>query len=339
MDDGWSGCLALKDRNQGSETERQRNRPGYEQNNGLRMDGPARQLTDCPYCHSAVSHFCVATDRNRRITAERFEYYRCEACGLITLHPIPADLGRYYPTDYYRVPKRVEEIRPLLRSERYKVDLVSRLAAGRRLLEIGPAIGCFALLAKEAGFLVDTIEMDRDCCRFLTEQIQVRAVEHADPLAVLPSLGAYDVIALWHVVEHVTQPWTIVRAAARQLAPGGILVIATPNPDALQLRVFGPHWTHLDAPRHVHLIPVQLLQTWAGEERTDTELATTVDPGSLNWNQFGWQRSLMASASNRLTRLARQCVGKLTGIAIAPIERRRWRGACYTTVFRRREAA
>jgi 2-polyprenyl-3-methyl-5-hydroxy-6-metoxy-1,4-benzoquinol methylase len=62
---------------------------------------------------------------------------------------------------------------------------------------------------------------------------------------------AYDVIAIWHGIEHLPDPWAVLRQCAQQLAPHGVLVIATPNPDSIQFGIFRQYWVHLDAPRHV----------------------------------------------------------------------------------------
>src|SRR6185436_8530950 len=142
----------------------------------------------------------------------------------------------------------------------------------------------------EAGFDVSTIEIDPDCCRFLRDVVGVDVTQSAEPASVLAArAGTFDVVAMWHNLEHVPRPHELFAASARALRPGGILLIAAPNPDALQFRVFGKRWTHLDAPRHLTLIPIALLEQWAAAEGLTTEKITTTDRGSLEWNEFGWR--------------------------------------------------
>jgi SAM-dependent methyltransferase len=66
--------------------------------------------------------------------------------------------------------------------------------------------------------------------------------------------GEWAAIVFWHSLEHLPRPGTAVEAAARLLAPRGVVVIAVPNSASLQARAFGDRWLALDLPRHlVHL--------------------------------------------------------------------------------------
>jgi hypothetical protein len=72
---------------------------------------------------------------------------------------------------------------------------------------------------------------------------------------------------MWHSLEHVHDPQEVVCAASRLLAPGGRLIVATPNIDSLSFRWFGSAWFGLDVPRHLtHFAPwtLQLLLQRAG---------------------------------------------------------------------------
>ena len=60
---------------------------------------------------------------------------------------------------------------------------------------------------------------------------------------------------MWHVIEHLRRPWEVIERAAANLQDGGVLAIATPNPRALQFKLLRRRWAHLDAPRHLFLIP------------------------------------------------------------------------------------
>jgi 2-polyprenyl-3-methyl-5-hydroxy-6-metoxy-1,4-benzoquinol methylase len=291
--------------------------------------------TACPFCKAQADCCFVTTDRNRRVRPDAFRYWKCPACGLVFLDPVPADLGAYYPPDYYFVPASLAELQRLARPERYKIELVQRLASGGRLLEIGPAFGNFAYLARAAGFAVEVVEMDARCCEFLSSVVGVRAVNSADVFGVLPALGPYEVIALWQVIEHVTEPWSLLEAAVDRLVPGGLLVVATPNPRSLQLRLFQGAWTHIDAPRHLTLIPHELLCRWLTPLKMKSALCTTTDRGSLGWNAFGWQYSLMNYFTNPAARFLARVAGRLLGLLCSPLERTGWRGTAYTALFKK----
>ncbi len=89
------------------------------------------------------------------------------------------------------------------------------------MIEIGPAIGGFAVHASDAGYETSVIEMDPECCRFLRDVIGIEVHETADPAPALREHGPFDVIAMWQVLEHLADPREVLGAAAEALAPGG----------------------------------------------------------------------------------------------------------------------
>jgi SAM-dependent methyltransferase len=179
--------------------------------------------------------------------------------------------------------------------------------------------------------------MDAACCHFLEQVVGVRALRSADAAGTLATLDGYDAIALWHVIEHLADPWETLEAARERLRPGGVLVLATPNPASFQFRLFGRYWAHLDAPRHLELLPVERLIHWAEGAGLQVALKTTTDPGGLGWNLFGWVESL-ANLLSRATgrRSTPTLLGRALSRLMRPIERGPgFRGATYTLVLRR----
>jgi len=64
--------------------------------------------------------------------------------------------------------------------------------------------------------------------------------------------NSFDLVILWYVLEHLADPATALRESVRVLRRGGRLLIAVPNIDSWQSRIFKRNWTHLDVPRHTH---------------------------------------------------------------------------------------
>jgi SAM-dependent methyltransferase len=304
---------------------------------GQRDGDTVQTSVACRFCGETAPMVFTARDWNRLLSEREFTYYRCPSCALTFLDPLPADLDRYYPPEYYPMPGSLAELAAAAEAERYKIDLVRRFQTAGRLLEIGPATGAFAYLAKQAGFDVDTIEMDAACCRFLEQVVRVRAFHSADAAGTLAKLGGYDAVAMWHVIEHLSDPWQTLDAAADRLHPRGILLVATPNPSAFQFGLFGRYWAHLDAPRHLELIPAQRMRDWGTRAGLTLALETTTDAGGLGWNLFGWQESLANVIAGRFNRRRTPTLlGRSLSRLMRPIERgRAFKGTTYTLVFQR----
>jgi SAM-dependent methyltransferase len=251
---------------------------------------------------------------------------------------VPPDLARYYPSDYYFLARSLDELASWGESERYKLDIVRRFRTTGRLIEIGPASGAFAYLAKSAGFDVTVIEMDKRCSDYLASTAGVDVINSADEANALQSAPAADVIAMWHVIEHLVDPWAMIEVAAAKLKPGGVLILAAPNPGADQFTLFGGRWVHVDAPRHLWLIPPEVLAQRGARCGLSVCMVTTRDPGSLFWNRFGWQYSLAnllgVPPENRWMSRAARVLAKAGSV----LEAREGRGSAYTIVLEKRAA-
>ena len=293
----------------------------------------------CPFCGGASRAHVSAPDRNRRASTVVFHIRGCQECGLGFVVNAPNDLAAYYNSGYHFRPETVSDLAPQLAAHQYKIDLVQRFKNTGRLLEIGPSAGMFCKLAQTAGFSVSAIEMDAECARFLNEQLDVRTVCSNQPEAVLEGdEQSFDAICLWHVIEHVPKPWAVIEQAARRLKPGGVLVIAAPNPEAWQARLLGSYWPHYDLPRHLFHIPAPWLVKLGQRHGLEPELVTTRDEGSLFFNRFSWAMLLHARSKAPRVRDQLWRAGTALGYLLQPWEGREGKGATYTVVLRKPEA-
>jgi SAM-dependent methyltransferase len=273
-------------------------------------------------------------DRNRGLSDETFSYRLCERCGAIFLADPPEDLGRFYPDEYYVLPTG-DGLARGARAERYKLRMLEPFADRGRLVEVGPGPGTFALAARQAGYDVTGIEMDSRSCEHLRQAIGVEAVESDSPAGALASLPPSRVIAMWHVLEHLRDPWACLDAAADNLEPGGVLAVAVPNPRSFQFRMMRGRWPHVDAPRHLFLIPARLLAERARHARLELVKLTARDRGGIYWNRFGWQHVLMRPRQSKARTAVALAVGTGVAALMAPIELSDLRGSTYTAVFRK----
>jgi 2-polyprenyl-3-methyl-5-hydroxy-6-metoxy-1,4-benzoquinol methylase len=289
----------------------------------------------CPLCGGATEEAFRVGDRNRAITSQSFDYRRCRSCGTVFLSNLPPDLGRYYPEEYYALPT-LDALDQAASGEAPRLALLRPFAAAGPLVEIGAGLGIFARAAQTAGFDVTAIEMDARCCDYLENVVGVRAICSDVPEQALAEVGPSRAIVLWHVLEHLQRPWAVLERVAERLEPGGVLALAVPNPDSLQFRLLGGRWAHVDAPRHLFLIPFATLEARMSDLGLDLAHVTTRDAAGQHWNSFGWEYALRRHPSRRPSTRLTRASSRLLSLGLAPLERRGMNGTTYTAVFVKR---
>lgn len=291
--------------------------------------------TLCPLCAAPSQHRLTTRDHNHGLFDRMFEYRTCGDCGVIFLVDPPEDMAAAYPDEYFGFPS-LGGLRAAARAERYRMEILARHVQGGRLVEIGPGNGIFVVQAIDAGFDTVAIDMDAQACEYLRTTLGIEVVRSAAPEQALRDLPLSRAIVAWHVLEHVPQPWELLEAASANLEPDGVLVLATPNPGAFGLRVLGPRWPHIDAPRHLFLIPQEALIEQAAARGLELLELTDTDPGGRHWNAFAWHFALRRAGASYVRERMAQAAGRAIAAVLSPVERRRLRGAAYTAVLRKR---
>ncbi len=290
----------------------------------------------CRRCGEPSRRAHVATDRNRAMSGDRFTYQRCIACGVVWLLEVPEDVASYYPTGYHDLPTAAELPRDA-QAESFRLGLITDRVEPGRMVEIGPSNGVFAFAAQKRGFEVTGLEMDPGCCQHLVDVVGASAINTAEPEQALMTLPPSRAIVMWHVLEHVPDPWALITAVAQNLEPGGVFALATPNPGSVQYRVFRGQWVHLDAPRHLTLIPLATLRDEADECGLRLVHVTDRDPVGLNCDAMGWERSIASAPALRADPRFVHTIGKTLTALARPLERRGLRGSTYTAVLQKTE--
>jgi len=293
----------------------------------------------CPFCGGSGVHAFDARDRNREITQRRFAYARCRDCRTVFLTDAPADLARYYEGGYYPFDTDGEpawKTNPLqMSAASWRVELLRSHTESGHLIEIGAGTGAFASTARAGGFDVSAIEMSEDCCRYLSEREGIRAICSDRPLEAIASLPPARAVALWHVLEHLSNPAEVLERVVEKLEPEGVLALGVPNPSSLQFRLLGKRWAHLDAPRHLCLIPPRALLE-KGTSLGMREVAlTTNDPDGLECNFYGWVNALRRRPAKGSLPLFISHSARLIERALAPLERTGDRGSAVTILMRK----
>jgi SAM-dependent methyltransferase len=201
---------------------------------------------------SARCMVCQST-RLSRINGPRrpWDYVRCGDCAHVMLVPQPtsSELARFYNTTY-----RVA-LPPYLASARREMPHLRRLLGPTpgRLLELGCSYGAMLAAFRDDGWTVEGVELDARACEHAKTTFGLRVHQGT----IEESLGNVsmtpDVVAAYHVIEHVPEPRMLLRQIARMLPRDGRLLLRTPNASSLSARVSGGWWEWLSAPEHLHV--------------------------------------------------------------------------------------
>lgn len=205
---------------------------------------------------------CGRRDTRRLYTKYGWGIERCRGCGLVYANPRvpePAILERYnadYFWDEYLpaagAPGGVVDDAVLDGRHGAMLELIGREAGtGRRLLEVGSGAGLFLRAASRAGWDPAGVELSPEGAGFARERLglDVRA-ERAEAMTFEP--GSFDVAVMFDVIEHLFDPRAVLEATRRALTPGGLLVVTTPNVDALSRRALGVAWAVLNPFEHLY---------------------------------------------------------------------------------------
>lgn len=179
------------------------------------------------------------------------------------MDPIPDRevLERFYPLQYWSETSshRLRAFENFYRRLvlRDHIGFVARAAAGVsrnegkvRLLDIGCGSGLLLSLLARRGFDVRGFDPSRDASAAARARgVEVVVGETIESAGF--TVEAFDVVTLFHVIEHVADPRNVLREVSRILRPGGRMIVQVPNTDSWQSRLFGTRWYGLDVPRHV----------------------------------------------------------------------------------------
>ncbi|MCC6176267.1 MAG: methyltransferase domain-containing protein [Chloroflexi bacterium] len=165
---------------------------------------------------------------------------KCRRCGLVYQSPVPSCEEILDAYDEV-VDRRYEEERSG-RIETFSRDLamLHRHERTGRLLDVGCHLGLFLEVAREHAWDVSGVEPSR----WSVERARERGldVRHGTLETVHLPEASFDVVTMWDVIEHLSDPLAELRQMHRVLKPNGLLAISTMNVDALFPRLAGRRW-------------------------------------------------------------------------------------------------
>lgn len=216
---------------------------------------------------------------NAGLSQELFSIVECDNCSHRSTYPFPTSqkMSKYYPQAYYAHINSKKSLRNKLKwslknhcyrnanseealrdhedtqpqcSRLGKYFAEPPLTGKRRLLDVGCGAGEYVSFAKSCGWVASGVEIDSKAVDVGRKAGLDIVLGSAESLPV--ESNSFDVVRMWHVLEHAYSPMAVLAEVNRVLRPRGFFLLSVPNFASSQRLVLGNCWPHLDVPRHLH---------------------------------------------------------------------------------------
>lgn len=190
------------------------------------------------------------------LTGEKFEIYEDSETEVLYTLPQPIEnLGKYYESKNYishtdgkkSIFERFYQMAKSINLNN-KLELINKVSNGKNILDYGCGVGDFLEHLQKNGY--DVLGMEpNDSARKIAqskigkEKVTSTELEHNDQ--------KFDIITLWHVLEHIPNLNEIIQQLKNHLSENGRLIIAVPNHKSYDAEYYGKYWAAYDVPRHL----------------------------------------------------------------------------------------
>jgi SAM-dependent methyltransferase len=215
-------------------------------------------LNTCPVCgNKNFKNFLSGKDHF--LTGEEFSIVQCNNCGFRYTNPRPdeKEMPLYYDSEEYishdsKKRSTLQTFYTVIRkfTIRTKFRIIKKYSNGSSLLDIGCGTGNFLNYCRKMKFETTGIEPNDKARKFAIENLSLNVYDesHLDKFHPV----TFNVITMWHVLEHVHQLNERLKNIHTLLKPGGTLIIAVPDSDSWDAIEYKSFWAAYDLPRHLY---------------------------------------------------------------------------------------
>ena len=214
-------------------------------------------LSQCPACGETLqSPFLKCIDYT--VSHETFSIVTCAQCQFAFTNPYPdiSKLGNYYLSTAYishssRPTGLMDHLYVFARKQtlKWKTALVKTHGGSNStaILDYGCGTGDFLNTCKANGWTTSGVEPSTVARQIATEKTQQKIYSSIEELP--PS--TFDIITLWHVLEHIPALHELLFALSNKLTQTGTIFIAVPNRSSWDATYYRETWAAYDVPRHL----------------------------------------------------------------------------------------
>ncbi|MEO8147094.1 MAG: class I SAM-dependent methyltransferase [Bacteroidia bacterium] len=216
-------------------------------------------LSHCPICNATqFTQFIECMDYT--VSRETFQIVQCNNCSFKFTNPRPTEneMGRYYESDDYISHSNsrkglfnlaYQAVRNFALKRKLKL-IESFHSQEKNLIDIGCGTGEFLGKANDTGWKTIGLEPSENARKYATEQNKLTVYDLDYLKEIKPQ--SFDVITMWHVLEHVPNLQEFIPQLKDILKDYGTLLIAVPNCNAYESKIYNVTWAAYDVPRHLN---------------------------------------------------------------------------------------
>ena len=219
--------------------------------------------------------FCGSPDNSTYDSVGEWDIVKCDHCGFCFTNPRPTveSLPSFYDLSYFKDydvnrfgfsnEDGSQELASGTDYHQRIADIESWVNNRGRLLEVGAALGEFLSVMRRRGWKVNGVEVSRDAVEVAKKD---RGVDiFCGTLEEFETTETFDVVCMYHSLEHTPNPAYVIDRAYELLTPGGIIVIEVPNLEGFDARINRERkLLSYDLPRHLsHFTPTILSEKLA----------------------------------------------------------------------------
>jgi len=235
-------------------------------------------------------NLCNSNNTDKLFTVDSYRLVRCKKCGLVYVNPKPISTERerinkeIYDSEEYRT-RYFQDRKVFEKWFKKKLRNIERYCKKGKILDVGTSYGFFLDVARKRGWETYGIEKNIPAAHYAREKLGLNIFEGTVREAEFPK-NFFDVITLWDVLEHTSDPIIFLRTLKTILKKNGLICIQSPNIESLIANYKKEKWDWLTPSDHLYHFSPDNLAAMLKKAGYEVISITTWEPTSYFINTF-----------------------------------------------------
>jgi len=214
------------------------------------------RIEHCPSCNSKeFRNYLICQDHT--VSKESFAITQCINCNLLLTNPRPSkkSIGKYYASEDYishtdKANNITNYLYKIVRNITFKTkrNWIEKNEGKKKILDYGCGTGQFLKYLSQNNWETTGVEPDDQARDIASKTDGIKVYSKIEEV----SKEKFNIITLWHVLEHVHEINKLIEHLQKLLTKKGRLIIAVPNHDSYDRKYYKEYWAAYDVPKHLY---------------------------------------------------------------------------------------